>query len=170
VREILILASHLLVTLAKLLLPGGVRAVAAESLLLKQQLLISNRCRQRAPNLTAVDRFLLAFASPQTRPKGSVRGTHRRHHRAEASQSALRLTFIAQATDSLWSVDLFRCESILLHSHWVLVVIDVFTRGIIGFGIERASSDGMSVCRMFNHAVTGRPLPKHVSTGVASVR
>ena len=169
-REILILASHLLVTLAKLLLPGGVRAVAAESLLLKQQLLISNRCRQRAPNLTAVDRFLLAFASPQARPKGSVRGTHRRHHRAEASQSALRLTFIAQATDSLWSVDLFRCESILLHSHWVLVVIDVFTRRIIGFGIERASSDGMSVCRMFNHAVTGRPLPKHVSTGVASVR
>ncbi|MGB7904117.1 MAG: integrase core domain-containing protein [Steroidobacteraceae bacterium] len=46
---------------------------------------------------------------------------------------------IAQAKDSLWSVDLFRCESILLHSHWVLVVIDVFTRRIIGFGIERAS-------------------------------
>jgi transposase InsO family protein len=77
---------------------------------------------------------------------------------------------IAQATDSLWSVDLFRCESILLHSHWVLVVIDVFTRRIIGFGIERASIDGVSVCRMFNQAVTGRPSPKHVSTGFASVR
>ena len=74
------------------------------------------------------------------------------------------LTFIAQAKDSLWSVDLFRCESILLHSHWVLVVIDVFTRRIIGFGIERGSIDGLSVCRMFNHAVTGRPSPKHVST------
>ena len=24
--------------------------------------------------------------------------------------------------------------------------------------------DGLSVCRMFNHAVTGRPSPKHVST------
>ena len=35
VREMLILAIHLLVTLAKLLRPGGVRAVAAESLLLK---------------------------------------------------------------------------------------------------------------------------------------
>jgi hypothetical protein len=23
--------------------------------------------------------------------------------------------------DSLWSVDLFRCESILLRSHWVMV-------------------------------------------------
>ena len=74
------------------------------------------------------------------------------------------LTLIARTKDRLWSVDLFRCESILLHSHWVLVVIDVFTRRIIGFGIERASSDGISVCRMFNHAVTGRPPPKHVST------
>ena len=74
------------------------------------------------------------------------------------------LTFIAHAKDSLWSVDLFRCESILLHSYWVLVVIDVFTRRIIGFGIERASIDGVSVCRMFNHAVAGRPPPKYVST------
>jgi len=31
------------------------------------------------------------------------------------------LTFFAQTKDSLWSVDLFRCESILLRSHWVLV-------------------------------------------------
>jgi hypothetical protein len=34
--------------------------------------------------------------------------------------------------DSLWSVDLFRCESILLRSHWVMVVMDVFTRRIPG--------------------------------------
>jgi hypothetical protein len=40
--------------------------------------------------------------------------------------------------DSLRSVDLFRCESILLRSHWVMVVMDVFTRRIIGFGVERA--------------------------------
>ena len=37
------------------------------------------------------------------------------------------LTFIARATDSLWSADLFRCESILPRSHWVLLVMDVFT-------------------------------------------
>ena len=104
--------------------------------------------------------------------KDVVRRVLARHHRPgdSGTPGPSWLTFIAQAKDSLWSVDLFRCESILLHSHWVLVVIDVFTRRIIGFGIERASSDGMSVCRMFNHAVTGRPLPKHVSTGVASVR
>jgi hypothetical protein len=36
-REALILAVHLMVTFAKLLRPGDVRAVAAESLLLKHQ-------------------------------------------------------------------------------------------------------------------------------------
>ena len=51
-RERVILAVHLLMTFAKLLRPGGVRAVAAESLLLKHHLLVSNRARQRAPNLT----------------------------------------------------------------------------------------------------------------------
>jgi len=39
------------------------------------------------------------------------------------------LTVIGQARDSLWSVDLFRCESILLRSFWVMVVMDVFTAG-----------------------------------------
>jgi putative transposase len=62
-----------LVTIAKLLRPGGVRAVAAESLLLKHQLLISNRSRQRAPNLTSIDRFVLGlttlFVSPRRIPK-----------------------------------------------------------------------------------------------------
>ena len=36
------------------------------------------------------------------------------------------LSFIGHATDSLWSVDLFRCESIVLQSYWVLVVMDQF--------------------------------------------
>jgi transposase InsO family protein len=71
---------------------------------------------------------------------------------------------IAQTKDSLWSLDLFRCESILLRSYWVVLVMDVFTRRIIGFGVERAPIDGISVCRMFNHAIAGRPLPKHLST------
>ena len=35
------------------------------------------------------------------------------------------LTFLADMKDGLCSVDLFRCESILLHSHWVLLVMDV---------------------------------------------
>ena len=39
------------------------------------------------------------------------------------------LTVIAQAKDSVWSVDLFRVESIVLRSHWVLLVMDIFTEG-----------------------------------------
>ena len=62
-RELLILVIHLVVTFAKLLRPGGARAVAAESLLLKHQLLIGNRSRQRAPDLRALDRFVLGLAT-----------------------------------------------------------------------------------------------------------
>ena len=61
--HLLILAVHLLATIAKLVRPGGVRAVVAESLLLKQQLLISSRARRRAPNLNSFDRFLLGLGS-----------------------------------------------------------------------------------------------------------
>ena len=43
--------------------PGGVRAVIAENLLLKQQLIVLRRPRQRAPRLTASDRLLFGFGS-----------------------------------------------------------------------------------------------------------
>jgi hypothetical protein len=66
---LLLLAIHLLVTLAKLLRPGGMRAIAAESLLLKHQILISNRSRQRAPNLSSLDRFVLALTTLFVRPR-----------------------------------------------------------------------------------------------------
>ena len=33
-----------------------------------------------------------------------------------------------------------------------MVVMDVFTRRIVGFGVEPAHIDGISVCRMFNQA------------------
>ncbi len=55
--HLLILAIHLLATIAKLVRPGGVRAVVAESLLLKLQLVISRRTQLRAPNLSTFDRL-----------------------------------------------------------------------------------------------------------------
>ena len=246
-RELLILLVHVLVTLAKLLRPGGVRAVAAESLLLKHQLVISNRFRQRAPNLTSIDRFALGlttlFVSPRRLAKlGALikPATLLKFHKALAdrkyrllfSSSPHRrkpgpkgppaeliaaivemksrnprfgylriaqqishafgvqidkdvvrrvlathfgpghpgsngpswLTFFAQTKDSLWCVDLFRVESILLRSHWVMLVMDVFTRRIVGFGVERADIDGISICRMFSCATAGEPKPKRLST------
>src|SRR5205809_6098867 len=56
--NLVILFIHLIATLARLLGPGGVRSLVAESLLLKHQLLIVNRSRQRSPNLSAWDRVL----------------------------------------------------------------------------------------------------------------
>ena len=246
-RDLLILTIHLLVTCAKLLRRGGVRAVAAESLLLKHQIVISNRTRQRAPNLTTLDRFVLGlttlFIAPHRIPKLSTilrAGTLFKFHKAlvnrkyrllfsstghrrkpgpkgpsseliaaiialksrnpkfgcvriaqqiadtfciEINKDVVRrvlenhyhpgdsgskgpswLTFIAHSKDSLWSVDLLRCESILLRSHWVMLVMDVFTRRIIGFGVQGGTIDGIAVCRMFNTAIAGQSLPKHIST------
>ena len=45
-----------------------------------------------------------------------------------------------------------------------MVVMDVFTRRIIGFGIARADIDGACVCRMFNQIIAGQPLPRRSST------
>src|SRR5450631_2986965 len=235
--HLLILAVHLLTTIAKLLRPGGVRAVVAESLLLKHQLLITSRARRRAPNLNSLDRLLLGIGSllvpPSRIPKLAVilkprtlfrfhealktckyrwlfsSGGHRRpgpkgpskelidaivefkrrnprigcpriaqqiahafgvdinkdivrrvlatHYRpAAGTDGPSWLSFIGHMKDSLWSVDLFRCESILLHSHWVMLVMDVCTRRLVGFGVERGNIDGVSVCRMFNQIVAGK--------------
>ena len=57
-RDLAILFVHLLTTIARLIMPGGARAVVAESLLLKQQLIVGNRSRQRAPNLRPIDRIM----------------------------------------------------------------------------------------------------------------
>jgi hypothetical protein len=42
-RDLLLLVIHLRISIAKLLGPGSGRAIAAESLLLKQQLIVRNR-------------------------------------------------------------------------------------------------------------------------------
>jgi hypothetical protein len=109
VREILILAIHLLVTVAKLLRPGGVRAVAAESQLLRHQLLISNRSRQRASSLTPATllKFHAALVEAKYRRLFSSSPSPRRK---PGPKGPSWLTFIAHAKDSLWSVDLFRCD------------------------------------------------------------
>jgi transposase InsO family protein len=74
------------------------------------------------------------------------------------------LTALAHARDSLWSLDLFRCESILLQSCWVMVIIDVFSRRFVGFAIQRGEVAGPDVCRMFNYAREKQGLPKRLST------
>lgn len=53
------------------------------------------------------------------------------------------LTFIGHMKDSLWSVDLFKCESIHLKTHWVMVVIEQFSREIIGFAVRSQPLTGV---------------------------
>ena len=62
-KDLLLPLLHLAVTAAKLCRPGGVRAVIAENLLLKQQLIVLRRSRQRAPNLRVGDRLLCGFGT-----------------------------------------------------------------------------------------------------------
>src|ERR1700749_351884 len=69
-REFFILISHLLATLAKLARPGGVGAVAAESLAVRHQLLILKRAQRRTPRLTAWDRLVLGACALFVSPKG----------------------------------------------------------------------------------------------------
>ncbi|MHB8743846.1 MAG: hypothetical protein ACYC9L_12050 [Sulfuricaulis sp.] len=74
------------------------------------------------------------------------------------------LSFIGHMKDSLWSVDLFRCESIRLKSHWVMVVMDQFTRRIIGFAVQAGDVDGPALCRMFSQVVLRRNAPRYLSS------
>ena len=88
-RDWLVLMAHLIVTIIRIMAPGGARTVVAESLLLKHQLLILNRSRRKAPPLRALDRILLGLGailvSPQRILKVAVAvrpATLLRFHRA----------------------------------------------------------------------------------------
>ena len=67
-RNLVILFVHVMATLARLLGPGGIRSVVAESVLAKQQLLILNRSRQRSPNLRTSDRLVAGLCALLVRP------------------------------------------------------------------------------------------------------
>ena len=238
-RDLAVLLIHLVATLAKCLCPGGVRALVAESLLLRHQLLVLNRSRERAPNLQPVDRAVAACCAafmsrarllrsaivikPSTimrfhralvarkyrllftpkrggppGPKGLspelvaaivamkqrnprfgcrriaqqlalvfdveidkdvVRRVLAKHYRPNSGGPSW-LTFLGHAKDSLWSVDLLRCESLLVKAHWVMVLMDHSSRRIVGFAVQAGVLDGPAVCRMLNRilsATANRP-------------
>jgi transposase InsO family protein len=97
--------------------------------------------------------------------KDVVRRILGNHLRPESSSGGPSwLSFIGHAKDSLWSLDLFRCESAVLRTYWVLVVMDQFTRRIIGFAVHRGVVDGIALCRMFNRAIDVQRLPKYLSS------
>lgn len=233
-RAILLLLVHLLSRMARLLGTRGARAVLAENLLLKHQLLVLRRSRRRAPRFSPADRLFLGFGSSflnphrllrtaiilrpttllrfhrglrdlkyrflysshprrKSGPKGPdadlvklicelkqrnprlgcpriaqqlaktfglpinkdvvrrVLAAHYRPRHRDAGPSWL--TFLGHSRDSLWSLDLFRTESIWLKSHWVLVVMDQFSRRLIGFAVQPVTVDGPALCCLFNQAI-----------------
>ena len=244
-RDLVILFVHVIATLARLLGPGGIRSVVAESVLARHQLLILNRFRQRAPHLRTSDRLVAGLCATLIRPTRLIRSaivlkpsTLLNLHRAmknrkyrllfspkrrakpgpkgpgedlieavvqmkqrnptwgcpriaqqialafgiEVNKDMVRrilaahyrprdnsggpswLTFLGHMKDSLWSLDLFRCESATLRPHWGLVVMDQFTRRIIGFGIHAGTVDGSVLCRMFHQAIRKQSVPKYLSS------
>jgi len=60
-KDILLLIIHSISLLVRLLQPGGMKTVAAENLLLKQQLLVIRRSRGKAPNLNTLDRLVFGW-------------------------------------------------------------------------------------------------------------
>jgi hypothetical protein len=68
IRDLLTLFLHFVVTVTRLVGPGGAGAVVADSLLMRQQLLVLSRTRCQAPPLSATDRVLFGlwalFLSP----------------------------------------------------------------------------------------------------------
>jgi len=245
VRDLAVLFLHLLATVARLAGPGGARAVVAESVLVKHQLLILNRSRKRSPNLRPSDRVVAGLCAVFVRPGRLIRSAivfkpstlltfhraliQREYRRLFSSQRPMKpgpkgprreviaavvdmkqrnaswgcpriaqqitlafglpinkdvvrrilaaryqpkpdsagpswLTVLGHAKDSLWSLDLFRCESAILHTHWVLVVMDHCTRRIVGFGVHRGVVDGAALCQMFNRAIGRQPAPTYLSS------
>ena len=45
-----------------------------------------------------------------------------------------------------------------------MVIIDQYSRRIIGFGIHEGNLNGKAICRMFNKAIAGSSLPRHLSS------
>ena len=123
--------------------------------------------KQRNPNWGCpriAQQIASAFHIPIN--KDVVRRILAHHYRpGHDSDGPSWLTFLGHMKDSLWSMDLFRCESATLRTHWVLVVMDQYTRRIIGFGVHAGSVDGVALCRMFNRAIRGQHwMPKYLSS------
>ena len=245
-KDVLLLVIHFVTLLIRLLQPSGIKAVAAENLTLKKQLLVIQRSRSKAPNLTTMDRLifgwlamllshkrivqsaiiirpstLLSFHkalvkrkyiklfSSQGKGKPGPKGPNSELIKAiveikqrnphfgcpriafiisntfgiEINKDVVRrvlinhynpkpgegsgpswLSFIGNMKNSLWSIDLFCCEPIHLKTHWVLVVIDVWSRRIIGCSVNNGSVDGPTICRMFNQTISKKNAPRYLST------
>lgn len=231
--------------LLRILRRGGVKALAAENMLLKQQLITVSRQYKQSPKLQSSDRFIyglltslinvkrlfkisvivkpstllnfhkalvkrkyhLLFSRKRTNkpgPKGpaqelidlvlemkhrnprfgylriAMQVYHAFGHKIDPGvvRRILKnnykpgsggvgpswLSLFANARDGLWSVDFFMCESIHLKTHWVMLVMDQFSRRIVGLSVHSGNLDGITICCMFNKIISSSSLPKRLSS------
>ena len=108
-RDFAVVFVHLIVTLARLASPRGLRSVVAESVLVRHQLFILNRRRKRAPNLRATDRIIAGLCTLFMRPAAFPSFLHRSEafHSAASPQCAAPTkvphVVFAEAPPPAWS-------------------------------------------------------------------
>jgi hypothetical protein len=188
-KDVIYLLYQLLTTLAKLLQPGGGRTVIAENLILKQQLIIHNRSRQRAPNLSTQERVLLGFWSLFLNPQRIVRSaiiikpsTLLRFHNA-LKKRKYRLLYspgggrkpgpkgpsrevINAIVEMKRRNPRYGCPRIAqqINLAFGLELDKDVVRRIIGFAVHAGNVDGPTLCRMFNQATSGQDWAKYLSS------
>ncbi len=105
-NETVTLLFHLLTTIVRLLGSGGTKAIVA--------------MKQRNPRFGCpriAEQINASFGLDID--KDIVRRVLAKHYRPDPrDQGPSWLTTLGLAKDSLWSIDLFRCDSILLKNHW----------------------------------------------------
>jgi transposase InsO family protein len=163
-RDLFFLLFELLSTLAKLARPGGSKPRPKGP---SQEVINAIvEMKQRSPRHGCpriAQQINLAFGLDLD--KDTVRRVLAIHYKPDPSmRGPFWLTTLEHAKDSLWSVDLFRAESITLRTHWLMVVMDQFTRRIVGFAVHAGDVDGPAVCSMFNDATTGNGWPERLSS------
>lgn len=98
--------------------------------------------------------------------KDVVRHVLAMHFRPEPSNRGTSwLTFLGHAKNSLWSLDLFCCESPTLRSHWTMVAMDLYTRRITGFAVAASAPDGPTCRRILGEILAqAKVIPKAISS------
>lgn len=234
----------LMVCILRVTKSGGIKAVIAENLLLRQQLLVLTRGKCRCPSMKPPERIILAFCTHMISPKrigkcaiGVAKATllslyralvkkkysrlfsnkgRRKAGRKGPSKEMIRfiveikeknprygcpkiamlasnvlgkkidketvrrillkhfkptpgsgpswLSPIGNAPNKLFSLDLFRVESVFLRTYWVMLVMDQFSRRIIGFAVHVGQPNGGDICFMFNSIMQRKRRPKYLSS------
>src|SRR5438067_1677721 len=80
-----------------------------------------------------------------------------RHFRPESGSGPSWLTFLGHVKDSLWSADIFRCESLTLRT-----LVDDCRKWVVGMleGIPRQCAQRLNFADCFQPSVEISPLPE----------